>query len=113
MQTVWQTLYNVGAELVLSGHEHNYERFALQTPDGVADPVHGIREFVVGTGGAGLGGGLRLAGLIRATHVQEIEIRPVPAGLDLILERRSLAEKADMFQEIYGLDVHLEEAGGP
>jgi exopolyphosphatase/guanosine-5'-triphosphate,3'-diphosphate pyrophosphatase len=34
----------------------------------------------------------------------------VPAGLDLILERRSLAEKADMFQEIYGLDVHLEEA---
>jgi len=37
----------------------------------------------------------------------------VPAGLDLILERRSLADKADMFQEIYGLDVHLEEAGGP
>jgi exopolyphosphatase/guanosine-5'-triphosphate,3'-diphosphate pyrophosphatase len=35
----------------------------------------------------------------------------VPAGLDLILERRSLAEKADMFQEIYGLDVVLEEAG--
>jgi exopolyphosphatase/guanosine-5'-triphosphate,3'-diphosphate pyrophosphatase len=35
----------------------------------------------------------------------------VPAGLDLILERRSLAEKADMFQEIYGLDVYLEEAG--
>jgi exopolyphosphatase/guanosine-5'-triphosphate,3'-diphosphate pyrophosphatase len=35
----------------------------------------------------------------------------VPAGLDLILERRSLAEKGDMFQDIYGLDVHLEEAG--
>jgi exopolyphosphatase / guanosine-5'-triphosphate,3'-diphosphate pyrophosphatase len=35
----------------------------------------------------------------------------VPAGLDLILERRSLAEKADMFQDTYGLDVHLEEAG--
>jgi exopolyphosphatase/guanosine-5'-triphosphate,3'-diphosphate pyrophosphatase len=33
----------------------------------------------------------------------------VPAGLDLILEQRSLAEKADMFQDIYGLDVHLEE----
>jgi exopolyphosphatase/guanosine-5'-triphosphate,3'-diphosphate pyrophosphatase len=33
----------------------------------------------------------------------------VPAGLDLILERRSLAEKADMFQDIYGLDVVLEE----
>ena len=37
----------------------------------------------------------------------------LPAGLDLILERRSLAEKADMFQDIYGLDVYLEEAGGP
>jgi exopolyphosphatase/guanosine-5'-triphosphate,3'-diphosphate pyrophosphatase len=34
----------------------------------------------------------------------------VPAGLDLILERRSLAEKADMFQDIYGWDVVLEEA---
>jgi exopolyphosphatase / guanosine-5'-triphosphate,3'-diphosphate pyrophosphatase len=35
----------------------------------------------------------------------------VPAGLDLILEQRTLAEKADMFQDIYGLDVHLEETG--
>jgi exopolyphosphatase/guanosine-5'-triphosphate,3'-diphosphate pyrophosphatase len=34
----------------------------------------------------------------------------VPAGLDLILERRSLAEKADMFQDIYGMDVVVEEA---
>jgi exopolyphosphatase / guanosine-5'-triphosphate,3'-diphosphate pyrophosphatase len=36
----------------------------------------------------------------------------VPAGLDLILEQRTLAEKADMFQDIYGLDVLLEEATG-
>ncbi len=32
------------------GHDHNYERFAPQTPDGAADPTRGIREFVVGTG---------------------------------------------------------------
>jgi hypothetical protein len=53
-QPLWQALYDAGAEIVVSGHEHNYERFAPQTPAGVADPVNGIREFVVGTGGAGL-----------------------------------------------------------
>lgn len=49
---LWQALYDFGADLVLAGHEHNYERFAPQTPDGTADPTRGIREFVVGTGGA-------------------------------------------------------------
>ncbi len=48
---LWQALYDAGAEIVVSGHEHNYERFAPQTPDGVADAATGIREFVVGTGG--------------------------------------------------------------
>ncbi len=51
MQPLWQALYDAGADIVLSGHEHNYERFAPQTPDGRADPVSGIRQFVVGTGG--------------------------------------------------------------
>ena len=37
--------------MVLSGHVHNYERFAPQDPAGLADPTRGIREFVVGTGG--------------------------------------------------------------
>jgi hypothetical protein len=50
-QPLWQALYDAGAELAIAGHEHNYERFAPQTPTGAADPVHGIREFVVGTGG--------------------------------------------------------------
>jgi hypothetical protein len=49
---LWQALYDHGAELVLAGHEHNYERFAPQTPSGAADPDRGIREIVVGTGGA-------------------------------------------------------------
>ncbi|HEY6207486.1 MAG TPA: PKD domain-containing protein, partial [Gemmatimonadales bacterium] len=52
-QPLWQALYDYRADLVLSGHEHNYERFAPQTPTGVADPTNGIREFVVGTGGQG------------------------------------------------------------
>ena len=47
----WRTLYAAGADLVLVGHDHDYERFAPQDPDGRADPAHGIREMVVGTGG--------------------------------------------------------------
>lgn len=49
----WEALYDYGADLVLSGHAHNYERFAPQTPWGKADSSHGIRQIVVGTGGAG------------------------------------------------------------
>lgn len=50
-QPIWQALYDYKAEVVLSGHEHNYERFAPQSPSGAADPANGIRKFVVGTGG--------------------------------------------------------------
>jgi VCBS repeat-containing protein len=51
MQDFWQLLYDAGADIVLNGHEHNYERFAPQDPTGVADPERGIRQFTVGTGG--------------------------------------------------------------
>jgi hypothetical protein len=47
----WDALYSAHAEAVLSGHEHNYERFKQQRPDGTVDPGFGIRQFVVGTGG--------------------------------------------------------------
>ncbi|MGB6823331.1 MAG: metallophosphoesterase [Candidatus Acidiferrales bacterium] len=47
----WQDLYSARATVVLNGHDHDYERFAPQGPDGKADPARGIREFVVGTGG--------------------------------------------------------------
>lgn len=47
----WRDLYNAHATIVLNGHDHDYERFAPQDPDGKADPSRGIREFVVGTGG--------------------------------------------------------------
>jgi hypothetical protein len=49
----WSVLHAAHADLVLNGHEHNYERFAPQRPDATADPA-GIREFVVGTGGNSL-----------------------------------------------------------
>jgi acid phosphatase type 7 len=48
---LWTALYEAGADVVLVGHEHNYERFAPLDPLGGVDPARGVREFVVGTGG--------------------------------------------------------------
>jgi hypothetical protein len=52
----WQALYAAGADVVVNGHDHDYERFAPQDPNGRADGKRGLREFVVGTGGAALRG---------------------------------------------------------
>jgi hypothetical protein len=54
MRTIWPVLYEFGVEVVVNGHDHDYERFAPQNPNGEANAERGIREFVVGTGGAGL-----------------------------------------------------------
>jgi len=54
MRDFWEPLYQAGADVVLSGHRHMYERFAQQNPNGATDPGRGIRQFVVGTGGASL-----------------------------------------------------------
>jgi Calcineurin-like phosphoesterase len=51
---IWRQLYSAGADIVISAHEHFYERFAPQNADGVPDGVTGIRQFIVGTGGAEL-----------------------------------------------------------
>ena len=56
MQQLWQDLYDGGVDLALAGHVHNYERFGLMNASGGADPAFGVREFVVGTGGAALQG---------------------------------------------------------
>jgi hypothetical protein len=48
---LWQALYDANADVVVGGHDHDYERFAPQTPLAKPDPARGIREFVVGTGG--------------------------------------------------------------
>ena len=49
---LWQMLYNNGVDVILNGHDHIYERFAPQAPNGILDTVGGIREFIVGSGGA-------------------------------------------------------------
>ena len=53
-QPLWLALYEAGAEIVVGGHDHNYQRFAPQDTVGQVDPARGIRQFVVGTGGGGL-----------------------------------------------------------
>jgi len=50
----WKRLYDEGAEIVVNGHEHDYERFVPQDASGARDDGRGIRQFVVGTGGADL-----------------------------------------------------------
>jgi hypothetical protein len=54
MRNVWKVLYELGADIVLNGHDHVYERFARQDGNGKPDPERGIREFIVGTGGGGV-----------------------------------------------------------
>jgi hypothetical protein len=51
LEPIWRALYEHRADIVLSGHEHNYERFAPQDSTGRLDWERGIRQFVVGTGG--------------------------------------------------------------
>jgi len=54
MREIWRTLYELDADLVITGHDHLYERFAPQDPDGRRDPSRGIRQITVGTGGGPL-----------------------------------------------------------
>jgi hypothetical protein len=54
VQPFWDVLYEFNADVILNGHDHDYERFAPQNAAGALDNVRGIREFVVGTGGRAL-----------------------------------------------------------
>jgi len=56
VRRIWDMLYAANVDLVLSGHDHHYERFMPLTPAGVVDSVRGIEQFLVGTGGASLRG---------------------------------------------------------
>ena len=63
-----QALYNAGAEVILAGHNHYYERFAPQTPSGTVDTANGVRQFIVGTGGRSLHA-------LSATSPPNVEVR--------------------------------------
>lgn len=59
MRDLWRTLHEFKVELVINGHDHTYERFGPQDPDGRPDP-RGIRQFIVGTGGTNVDGFVRI-----------------------------------------------------
>jgi hypothetical protein len=67
-QDLWKDLYAAGAEMVISGHDHDYERFAPMDAGGVLDPARGIIQFVVGTGG------VPGPGAIRPTHAGNSQV---------------------------------------
>jgi len=52
VRDLWRILYDANVDIVLNGHDHLYERFRPQDPDGRPDPQRGIQQFIVGTGGA-------------------------------------------------------------
>lgn len=54
MSPAYRALHAAGADVLISGHDHDYERFAPLDPEGKPDPAKGIRQFVVGTGGSEL-----------------------------------------------------------
>jgi acid phosphatase type 7 len=54
IRDAWWILHEAGVDVVVNGHDHDYERFAPQDPKGKADPERGIRQFVVGSGGGGV-----------------------------------------------------------
>ena len=62
MGRVWRDLYKAGVELVLNGHQHEYERFRPQDPDRQLDLSGGITEIVSGTGGK--------------SHIAPVTVRP-------------------------------------
>ena len=66
--TWWTDLYRAGADIVLNGHDHVYERFARMAPSGARDPRRGVREFIVGTGGKSH---TRFATVYRSSEVRD------------------------------------------
>lgn len=75
MDGLFRQLHQAGATLVLNSHDRHYERFAAQTPEGLADPA-GLTEFIVGTGGKGHQG----AAAVRSTVTLAFEENPVAAN---------------------------------
>jgi acid phosphatase type 7 len=69
MREVWRTLYEFNVDLVINGHDHMYERFAPQDPDGRLDSARGLRQFTVGTGGGSLYSAMTSAANTEAINV--------------------------------------------
>jgi acid phosphatase type 7 len=89
MKEGWEALFDFGVDVVINGHDHHYERFALQDPNGNAAPGRGIRQFIVGTGGNGLYrfNGIRANSEVRhntAYGVLKLTLDPASYGWEFI-----------------------------
>ena len=97
MHDMWALLESARAEVILNGHDHLYERFARQMPDGTADPVNGIRQFTAGTGGADLYNFVRAAGnseeRIMRHGVLRLTLRPAQVDWEFITLDGSVADR--------------------
>jgi hypothetical protein len=85
MAPIWKTLYELGADVVLAGHDHDYERLAPLDPSGKVDQERGIRSFVVGTGGkshSGFGGPLTGSEVRNGDTFGVLELTLKPIGYD-------------------------------
>lgn len=98
MRDMWALLEANDAEVVVAGHDHLYERFARQTSSGVADPVNGIRQFTVGTGGA------ELYNFVRATRNSEERILRYGVA-------RFTLRPAQLDWEFLGVDGNVRDRG--
>ena len=96
MHDMWALLESARAEVILNGHDHLYERFARQQPDGTADPANGIRQFTAGTGGADLYNFVRAAGnseeRIMRNGVIRFTLRPAQVEWEFITLDGSVAD---------------------
>ncbi len=101
MRDMWALLQASRAEIIFNGHDHLYERFALQTADGTADPVNGIRQITAGTGGAELYTFVRAApnseARIMRSGVVRFTLRPAQVDWEFLGIDGSVADR--------GLDI--------
>lgn len=80
MGPIYTAMYEAGVDLVLNGHNHAYERFYPMTPAGVRDDSRGIRQIIVGTGGANFSGGTPLRANSVLRHNQTFGVLKVTLG---------------------------------
>ena len=94
MMELWRQLAAGGADVALSGHDHHYERFAPLDARGRPDPVGGMRQFVVGTGGGGVYRIEARRTAQRSTGKRELRCAETGASARAVMNGRSLRWKA-------------------
>jgi hypothetical protein len=87
LRDLWQIMYDAGVDVVLSGHDHHYERFFRQDAGGRLDEKRGMRAFIVGTGGKGL------ARIARPRTNSEVQYNSAIGVLTMVLKADSYSWK--------------------